>query len=250
MPVLLPLASSGTPDLGTMTQRIRDEILRDTDVETNYIKKAIASAIRTYRYHRFWFNEGTFTLSTVDGTQDYSAVSSGSAGYPRDLISVDRLTLVHNTSLIKLPKVGIQEFRDLDSGDNTEGRPSCWTFHHESLMLYPTPDAVYTIRGDYVKELTGLDGDDDRLGLSAVYVDDAWSFRDVDGNLITDSYTSAWFDEAEEMVRAKAKALVYSEVLRDTKAAAEQEAIAASHYANLKHATDGFEMPERIVPWD
>lgn len=70
MPVLLPLASSGTPDLGTMTQRIRDEILRDTDVETNYIKKAIASAIRTYRYHRFWFNEGTFTLSTVDGTQD------------------------------------------------------------------------------------------------------------------------------------------------------------------------------------
>src|SRR5687768_6926910 len=123
-----------------MVQRIKDEVLRDTDIDTTYIKKAIASAIEVYRYHRFWFNEGTFTLATADGTQDYSAVSSGTAGYPRDLISVDRLTLVHNNTLLALRKVGIQEFRDMDSGDDEEGRPCLWTFHHKSLLLYPTPD--------------------------------------------------------------------------------------------------------------
>lgn len=250
MPVLLPLSSSGTPNLGTMVQRIKDEVLRDTSTEENYIKKAISSAIRFYRYHRFWFNEGTFTLATVDGTKDYVAVSSGSSGYPRDLILIDHLTLVNGQSLMPLKKVGIQEFRALDTSDSHEGVPSHWTFHHETISLHPTPNAVYSIRGDYLKELTGSDGDEDRLGFSAVYADDAWSFRDVDGNLLTSLYTSAWFDEAEELIRAKAKSLVYGEVLRDSKAAAEQEILAELYYRNLKLATDNFEMPDAIVPWN
>lgn len=236
-------------NFGTMAQRIKDEILRDTSVDVTYAKKAIVSAIRTYRYHRFWFNEGTFSLATVDGTQSYAAVSSGTAGYPRDLIVVDRLTLVNSDTLSPLEKVGIQSFRDMDTSDTSEGRPSHWTFHHEALLLYPTPDAVYTIRGDYVKELTASDGGNSRLGMVAAYESGAWTFEDVDGNTLTDAYTSAWFDEAEELIRAKAKALVYGEVLRDGKAAADQESLAAVHFHNLKHATDQFEMPDRTVPW-
>lgn len=236
-----------------MVQRIQDEVIRNTSVDSVYIKKAIVTSIRHYRYHRFWFNQGGFSMVTADGDQEYTAISSGSDGYPRDLISVDRLTLTHNDSLIPLEKVGIQRLRDLDASASHEARPSHWAFHHETLILYPTPDAVYTITGDYVRELTVSDpglGTSYAPGIEATYVSPNWTFTDMDGTALTDDCTNAWFDEAEELIRAKAKSLVYGEVLRDSKGAAEQEILAELYFRNLKLASGQFEMPDAIVPWN
>lgn len=236
-------------DFGTMAQRIKDEVLRDTSADTTYAKKAIVSAIRHYRYHRFWFNESTFTMDTADGTAEYSAVSSGTAGYPDDLVRVDTMRLLHNNSLYPLCKVGIDELRDLQTSDTFEASPKVWAWHHEKIILWPTPDQAYTVRAEYIKELDGDDGGDTRGPIIAKYESSAWTFEDSDGNTITDAYTNAWFDEAEEMIRSRAKALVYSEVLHNIPAASQCLALAENAYRNLKSQHDHLQMPESTTPW-
>lgn len=236
-----------------MVQRVRDEVIRNTSVDETYARKAIVTAIRHYRYHRFWFNQSVFSMVTADGDQEYTAIASGSDGYPRDLISIDRLTLTDDESLVPLEKVSIQLLREMDSSASHEARPSHWAFHRETLIFYPTPDAVYTITGDYVRELTVSDpglGTVYAPGIKASYVSGAWTFTDIDDEPLTDDCTFAWFDEGEELIRAKAKSLIYGEVLRDSKAASEQELLAELYYRNLKMASSQFEMPDRIVPWN
>lgn len=239
-------------NFGTMAQRIRDEVVRNTAVDTTYAKKAIVSAIDYYKHHRFWFNESNSSLTTADGTNSYSAVSSGTAGYPRDLIEIDHMSLLYNTSICPIRKIGIQQFREVRDSTSTEGRPYYWSFHGEMLLLYPTPDAAYTVTFHYVRELAVDDpgtGTTYGPGILATYEGGSWVFEDPDGNALTDACTNAWFVEAESLIRAKAKSLVYGEVLRDSKAAAEQEVLAAIAYRNLKMASDHLSMPDRIVPW-
>jgi hypothetical protein len=239
-------------NFGTMAQRIKDEILRDTSVDATYAKKAIVSAIDFYKYHRFWFNESNFLLSTVDGTNGYSPVSSGTAGYPRDLISIDHLSLLDGSTITTINKVGIQEFRERRTSTTTEGKPLYWAFHGELLLLYPTPDAVYTVTGHSVRELAV---DDPGTGtvyapsILPIYEGGVWVFEDADGNALTDACTSAWFVEGEQLIRAKAKSIVYKEVLKDAKSADVEERAAGLAFINLKGATDRFEMPDRTVPW-
>lgn len=239
-------------NFGTMTQRIKDEVLRDTSHDTAYVQKAIVSAIDFFKHYRFWFNEGEFSMTLTAGTNSYSAVASGALGYPRDLISIDQVSLVVDTTITQLPKVGIQEFSELRSSSTTEGRPDCWSFHGESFLLYPTPDDDYTVAARYVKELTVADpglGTTWAPGIQATYVAPSWVIEDPDGEPLTDGCTCAWFKEGEQLIRAKAKAYVYGEVLRDSKAAGEMENLTAVHFANLKGATDRFETPDRTTPW-
>jgi hypothetical protein len=239
-------------NFGTMVQRIKDETLRDTSSDAAYAKKAIVSAIDFFKHYRFWFNESLFSISVTDGGNYYTSVSSGTAGYPRDLIEIDHVSIGRNSNTTVLTKVGIQEYLDRFANSSTEGWPEHWAFHGEKLFLHPTPDAAYTLSAYYIRELAVDDPGTATVygpGILANYTGGAWVFEDPDGNDLTDACTNAWFVEAEQLIRAKAKSYVYGEVLRDSKAAAEMEGLAMTHFANLKAASERFEMPARIVPW-
>lgn len=139
---------------------LRDNIEHDlarSDL-TTYVTQAINKAIEHYSRYRFWFNETTGTLSTVDGTQSYATAD----GLPSDIAEIDVVT-VHQTSTTRLDAVPrtYQWIRTNSTNTALEDVPSDYAFYASKLWLYPTPNAVYTVTISYKKTYSDLSADSD-----------------------------------------------------------------------------------------
>lgn len=175
-------------DYGTMQARIADELAR-TDLTTQ-IQRAIQSAIKIYERERFYFNEATATFSTVAnqeyyGTSDLADIAT--------LVEIDAVKLTVNGRSYPLVE---RDFAYLDAVSTTAsytGDPSDYAYFKLQIRLYPIPNAARTITLAYIKRFTTLSASGD---------------------------TNAWMTDGEEMVRMRAKADLFVNVIRSPEEAA------------------------------
>lgn len=173
-----------------MRSRIDDELLRGGTLDTQ-INYEIQSAISHYKRRRFWFNEGTTTSNTAANTE-YQAL-------PTDLLRMDSIRIQDGSDPVPLSARSMSTLEAWGASATFLGMPSDYARYKEKIRLYPCPDAVYSL---------------------------IWAGLIDLGTPSADGDTSAWFEEAEELIRQRAKAAVRINYIRDADAIAEQRALA------------------------
>lgn len=169
--------------LGTMKTRIADEIAR-ADL-TSQIALAITSAIEFYDRRRFWFNETESTFNTVSGTDAYTSVE---APFLATLIDDDSMTATVSATKEPLRKLAFSTMQLYRIDTIPLGPPTFYAMYRQRLYLHPVPDAVYPIIVFHTAA----------LGVPA-----------------NDGASNAWTTEAEELIRLRAKADLFENVIRD-----------------------------------
>lgn len=205
--------------LGTMKTRIADEIAR-TDL-TSQIAAAILSSIQFYDKRRFWFNETEATFNTVAGTDAYT---TSTATFLATLIEDDSMTITVNGSKEPLRKISFAEMQRFRIDTVQSGPPTHYAYYRNRLYLHPVPDAVYAIIVFHTAA----------LGIPA-----------ADGD------SNAWTTEAEELIRIRAKADLFENVIRefgeaDRLRGREQEALRSLIEFTNKRTSTGFVVAEYL----
>jgi hypothetical protein len=194
--------------LADLYSRIATEIDR-TD-STTAIQNAVTTAIKAYKFTRLAFNEVSDTLTTIDGTSEYSTVE----GLPADILEIDTARITVNSNRYLLEPVPHSLIELLDTSPTYTGRPTQYAWFGEYVRLYPTPDAAYAIVLRY----------------------------------LADTAEETWATRAEGLIRCRAKRELYTHLLWDyeaTQAMAQAEGVelrALVREARLKQASG------RLVP--
>lgn len=194
--------------LSDLYSRIATEIDR-TD-STTAIQNAVTAAIKAHKFTRFAFNEASDTLTTADGTVEYSTAE----GLPDDIIELDTARITVNSNRYLLEPVPHSMIELLDVSPTYKGRPTKFAWFDEMLRLYPVPDGAYTV---VLRYLAAVD-------------EETWATR------------------AEALIRCRAKRELYTHLLWDYEAAqamAQAEGVelrALVREARLKQASG------RLVP--
>lgn len=154
------------------------------------IKTAVLDAVKIHAASRFWFNvTRSKTFATVPGRLNYGA--SDLAEIPR-IIELDRLFMIDGASRYPLDFYQVDDF-EMIAASPSEGRPCAYTRADNEILLWPTPNAVWTLRPHMFYRLPPLANDND---------------------------VTAWTDDAEQLIRAQAKWLLYTNVIEDEEGAA------------------------------
>lgn len=174
---------------------IADDIDDTTGEYSNQIKKAITGAIRYCERNTYYFNETRdITFPTINGREWYDAADNTNiptlihiAGVWSEDSSGKRSTIRETTP---------QELELLTDNAASRGEPYAYVYFGQRIRLYPIPnDAAYTIRlqvGPY------------RLS-----------------PLVNDLDENAWLNEAYDMVKARAKYILFKNTIKDAALAAE-----------------------------
>lgn len=197
--------------LSTLKARIASELHRSN--LTSEIALAISSAIRFYRSKRFEFNEKQASFNTVASQEAYTT-----ATIPSDIGAIDSLRATVNGRVCVLEPITLHELQERNSTATLTGAPSAFAFYAQSIFLAPVPDAAYQVSASYQQ----------RKAEPANDADD----------------TTVWTNEAEPLIRARAKMLIYRDVTRDTAGMqlaqmAEAEALAMLEKESLQLQDDG-----------
>ncbi len=194
--------------MGTLAQlkaRIASDLTRD-DLTTQ-IASVITDTIKFYARERFWFNQTrSLTFNTVASQIAYAAADLSTIP---NLIRIDALYLPSTLSIYPLDRYEPDDFELIEAGGGG-GKPTCYTYIDQTIRLWPTPSAIYSMR------------------LHAFY-----KLPD----LATDADTNAWTDDAEELVRSHAKMLLYMDVLEDDQNAQRMAAKVPALLAGLRSET-------------
>lgn len=187
-----------TRTLQDLQNRIAADLTRD-DLTGDYLTSPIANVVNDtilfYQRERFYFNQTrSFTFSTVIGQSDYS--SADLAIIP-NIIKIDALFLPLAQSIYPLDRYEPADFEVISGGALGGGKPTALTYVDNTIRLWPTPTAIYTMR----------------LHCFFKYTAPA-----------SPSISNAWTDDAEELVRTHAKMLLYMDVLEDDQNAQRMQA--------------------------
>ena len=210
------LVSLNTPgdNLGTIIERIINEVSRTASADRDTVKMAIISAIRYFRDHRFWFNEGTHEFDLTVNQQEYETETADTKGPPADwLRHITAYINITGTRYLEMDHVSIEEMRWHTPTDTMAGIPSWWTYFNETMFFAPIPSQADAVRFDYVKDLGTP---------SYNWGGTDWLFSGPQGDPLLDSWTSRWFIDAEELIRARAKWDLYYNYLDDDQNAMKQ----------------------------
>lgn len=175
-------------DYGTMQSRIATEVLRD-DINSE-IQDAIQTAIDVYQSQPLWFLQGYSTTITT-------TASTRTVDLPTDLSDLEYITNVKmrvgSSTDYDLENYEFSTLEKLNNGDDFYGIPVFYSVYQGLMYLYPIPDSGnYTLLISYYKRLSTLSGTSD---------------------------TNAWMTDGERLIRYKAKAMLYHDVLMDERRA-------------------------------
>lgn len=188
-------------DFGRMQSRIRRELRRDG--LTADIRHAIASAIEYYESERFWFNEGEATAQTTDGME--------SIAFTTDFIQVDRLEASgSSTTTYDLIAIPFDDLRDVQQDDSTTSEPDFYALFQNRIYLDPPAIANLELRAYGLKKLT-------EVSASA-----------------SSGATNDWMTTAEALIRQRAKADVFDNVIRNEGQGNRMRALEMQEYRKLK----------------
>jgi hypothetical protein len=132
---------------------IRTEILAHGFDPINFSASRLNQYINDGQYLiarrvNYFVNETTITITTAAGTQLYALLPGGLAGAAGTLTSestpIARVKSVRDPSR-NVELEAVQE-RDIDRSSTSQGQPNFYAIAGGgNLMVYPTPDAVYTL---------------------------------------------------------------------------------------------------------
>lgn len=133
-------------DRDTMVGRIQDETRRTDATFQAIIVEHIDDAIAHYQKMRFYFNESrSITFTTVADQSEYS-FSGASPNIGTQFYRIDLAVLEETSNDHTLTRRDYRELERLIDGSTTSNRPYNYAYVNQSLVLYPPPDGVYTIR--------------------------------------------------------------------------------------------------------
>ena len=125
-------------------------------------------------------------------------------------------------SVYELDRYEPDQFEWLASGGMTgPGKPSAFTYVDSTLILWPKPIAVYTLRPHMHYRLDPLVNDND---------------------------ANAWTNDAEQLIRCHAKLLLYTNLIEDTEGASRMSAQIQAHKDRLDYKTSARVATGRIRP--
>jgi hypothetical protein len=194
-----------------------------TDLETE-IKEEIGEAITFYNRKPWHLTEvRNITLTTVASTIWYStvdvstgagdqSVSGRSSVDVNSILSIDYLRENASSITDDLRRFDYRSFEQLQEGSPPGGVPYGYTMYAGQIGIYPTPDQAYTLTfSAHVKPVVPT----------------------------SDSDTSVWFDEAEELIVAGAIKRVLLKYIRDaeragTYVAIERDAMEQLHAEHIR----------------
>lgn len=199
--------------------QIADDLAR-SDLSSQ-ITNAVNAAIRAYRFERLGFNEAYRVTATASISLDTLALSSLSVRFRK----IDRVRLLRDAGdYLDLYR------RDYDwiasrQDNRALGMPIEYAVYNDQILFDSVADQSYTLSIDGIKELG--------TGTTATF-----SAGDA----------SAWFNDARELVRHRAKREVYAHVLKDMElaaaaGAAEKDALGMLKAELGQMATTGFIRP-------
>ena len=193
----------------TVEAEIADDLQRN-DL-ANQITKAVNTAIRAYEEERFWFNEADKVSVTLSSSVCFIAQSA----LPTRFAKFDRVRVVKSATfydeVYKRDYDWIMAMQDIV----TYGQPYEYCVYSERLQFDNYANQNYTLILDGLKSL---------------------------GNTASDTYSAAsavaWFNEARELVRHRAKREIYMHVLKDANLAAMAKLAEQEAFDTLKGKTN------------
>lgn len=189
--------------LGGLKAVIADDLARP-DLALQ-IENAIETSINFWKGKRFFFNETrTATFDTVADQSFYSSVDD--ADIPLFLELDDVFLTDSDGNRVELTLDDPARLHWLLGTGAGSGQPYSYGYYNSGFILYPIPDAVYTITPMGHIEIAAPASDSET------------------GN--------AWMVNAFELIRAHAKSYLYSHTIRDPEGKA--EAIDAAQSAKMK----------------
>jgi hypothetical protein len=189
-----------------MITRISDESQRADMIDQ--VKLCVQDAIAHYEVERFWFNEfRDRTFTTVAGQEFYGAADQSDIP---NVLEFDAVTLTVGTARRLLTKVGYVDIEAWNADSSARGQPTHYSYWGQGIRFYPVPDGAYQVRLSGLFKLPTLTADGDQ---------------------------NAWTTEAEELVRNRAKSILYSQYLRDDANAARAAALETAARERLSATT-------------
>lgn len=182
--------------LADMKATIASEIMR-VDLD-DAIAKEITKAINYYRSNRFWFNEklNTVTINTVIGQSQYTVTDNT---YIPNLIRIDSMIITRNGSVSVINPVSELSMKRLIGGANPlADTPTFYSYYGQSLTIYPIPNGVYPIVIAGVVRVPAPSNDTEE--------------------------DNVWMNEAEELIRSRAKRNIFLHWMEDGDAAQRMQA--------------------------
>lgn len=164
--------------LGDMESRIYREIHQTLSVD---VRNAVLDSVKFYQSTRFYFNEATvnFNLSL---TNQYAL-----SVIPK-LVTLDTFKVWYGSVPYTLEHKSWSELDRIDSEIGGSNTPTAYSIHHEKLRIYRRPSVTLSAQANYLKAIT----------MSS-----------------SNSSSTAWTNEASDLIRYRAKGLLYASVLLD-----------------------------------
>lgn len=201
---------------GDMKARIADELSR-TDLSSQ-IASEIQSAIFYYQDDRFYFDQRRdVTFNTVASQEFYS--SSDITNFNL-LIDLDAVTVTVNGNRFNVKPWPYPDLEMISVTTTTQGEPNYYAIYAQQMRLYPIPQQVYSIR------LSGV------FSLAAP---------------ILDADSNAWTNDAEELIRARAKKKINLNYIKDTEQATIDQTSETEAYNGLINRTAKYLSTGQIV---
>lgn len=193
-----------------MVNRCASELHR-SDITSN-IKASILSAISYYESSRFFGNETRGTITTIAGNKFYGTTTASPGTLPTGIIEIDSITVTVNNRIYQLDQESYERLEAIDAGVTPlAGYPRLWAWYSGQIRLYPTPNSAYLLTISYQQTLPVLSADTD---------------------------SNFWTNDAEELIRNRAKKDIALSVTMDDEAARRSAAMEIEVYKSLKAQTN------------
>lgn len=192
---------------GDMQARIADEIAR-ADL-TSQIQLAILSAIEYYKDDRFWFNEGEVSFyPTDDGL--ITGMLADHTPMSVTFGEIDEATITVSGSRNPIYQKSYEFIRNVVTQSTITGQPGHYAIFDENVWYDVVPDSLYPIT------FSGL-----------IYL----------ATLTISASTNAWTNEAERLIRYRAKADLFAGVTRNDKEAQKMALMEEQELGKLRQKT-------------
>lgn len=182
-------------NLGAMVDEIRGEIRR-TNMDAA-IKSSICSAVILHKDKRYKWNEGNISFNTVADQPTYDEDDDADIGL---IASFDSVKVTSPETVLIKRDIKWMRARISDA----TGTPEDFAYYERQIYLYPVPSSVLTINILGVLELADL-------------TQSAGSQIMTRENIQTlpNNYTTAWFTDGYEIIKAQAKSFLSINHLRN-----------------------------------
>lgn len=199
-----------------MQSRIADELGGRSDLQFNSagmtsspIQLAILEAVLLWEDTRFFFNEyrTASAFSTVSGQEFYTSSDWADIA---TIAHIDKLSVLISGNRYFMEPRTAQYMEDVSINPSNTGQPVDYGYYNEQLRFYPIPDGAYPVNVLGTKHFTALSASGD---------------------------SNVWTTDAEFLIRATAKKILYRDTLMDDLGALRMEKAEKLAETNLRGMT-------------